>query len=98
MANLIEIDGNSNKDNLMNVIPQLIARKQAKARTAVMNAILRQIEFLPERFVGSYNIELLPEKLRTALADIAQLQGQVYNELNLKAKQLHIPQARTRPS
>ena len=78
----------SNKDNLMNVIPQLIARKQAKARTAVMNAILRQIEFLPERFVGSYNIELLPEKLRTALADIAQLQGQVYNELNLKAKQL----------
>lgn len=78
----------TNKDKLLTIIPTLVARKQQKFRTSVVLALLRQLEFLPERFAG-YLPEQLPADLRSILDGLAALQASPYNrEVTLKAKQL----------
>ena len=78
----------TNKDKLATITPTLVARKQLKSRTTAINSLLRQLEFLPERFVGSYSPEKLPEDLKGLLASLAVLDGVSYKDLSLKAKQL----------
>ena len=77
----------ANKDTLINVVPSLIARKQLKARAALALSLLRQLEFLPERF-KTYAANSMPADLKTALEGISQLMGAEYGELSLKARQL----------
>ena len=77
----------ANKDSLGKVVPSLIARKQLKARAGLVLSLLRQLEFLPERF-KTYTANAMPAELRAALEGVSQLSGSVYGEISLKAKQL----------
>ena len=77
----------ANKDKLPTILPSLVARKKLKARTGVVLSLLRQIEFLPERF-KSFKPEHLSDELRNVLIELSTIQGAAYNELTLKAKQL----------
>ena len=76
-----------NKDSLANVVPSLIARKQLKARASLALSLLRQLEFLPERF-KTYSANTMPAELKSTLQGLSQLAGAEYGELSLKAKQL----------
>jgi hypothetical protein len=77
----------SNKDKLPTILPLLLAHKQLKSRAAVVLSVLRQLEFLPERFVG-FTMSEMPAVLRTTLTDLAGLEGAAYGELSLKVKQM----------
>jgi acetyl-CoA carboxylase/biotin carboxylase 1 len=77
----------SNKDNLMAIVPQLIAHKQVRSRSKCVLALLRAVEFFQETFSG-YSNENVPEALRTALTALADLSNPALGEVSLKAKQL----------
>lgn len=79
----------SNKDNLLAAVPTLVARKQFKRRTAIILAIMRQLEFLPERFTAySITEESLGADLNAAINAIASFKETSYGPIALKAKQL----------
>jgi acetyl-CoA carboxylase/biotin carboxylase 1 len=77
----------ANKEDLVKIVPYLIAHKQIKSRALVILALLRQLEFLPNRF-RTYTADQMPTELKTALAGLADLTGSLYGELSLKSKQL----------
>jgi len=77
----------ANKEDLVKIVPYLIAHKQIKSRALVILALLRQLEFLPNRF-RTYTADQMPSELRAALAGLADLTGTLYGELSLKSKQL----------
>ena len=77
----------ANKDKLLTIVPTLLAHKQQKPRVTLALSMLRQLEFLPERFPG-FSLSSLPEELKKTLAGVSGLQGTVFGELTLKAKQI----------
>lgn len=85
----------NNKENLAVILPQLIAHKQQKQRVQIILNLLRQLEFLPERFAGSFILQLKAlqaspqgEQLVAALNSVSSLKDPVYGALALKAKQI----------
>eukprot|EP01035_Chromulina_nebulosa_P016919 gene16919-22410_t len=83
ISNLIKL----NKDSIEKVVPSLIAHKQLKQRSAVILALLRQLEFLPMKF-RNYKPNLMPSALQDVLTELASLNGLLYREIPLKSKQL----------
>ena len=77
----------TNKDKLLTIVPTLVAHKQLKPRVALALSMLRQLEFLPERFPG-FSMSVLPQELKDVLAGISALEGAIFGELTLKAKQI----------
>lgn len=77
----------ANKDNLMAVLPQLIAHKQLKTRSKAVLVLLRAVEFFQETFPG-YSNENIPSSLREAIVGISEMKNSNLGEVNLKAKQL----------
>ena len=77
----------ANKDNLDVIIPQLIAHKQLKYRTTVLLAVLRQIEALLSKVPTDQYTEVSIQ-LRQSLSALAELSGDIYGEVALKAKQI----------
>lgn len=64
----------TNKDSLAAIIPTLLAKKQIKSRAAVVLSLLRQLEFLPERFPGySLTLETMSQELNSALNGLSNL-------------------------
>eukprot|EP01033_Poteriospumella_lacustris_P003046 gene3046-2231_t len=79
----------ANKDNVATTVPTLIARRQAKKRAENILSILRQLEFLPERFsTYSFTTESFSEELRAAITAISNLKDPLYGPVALKAKQI----------
>ena len=77
----------NNKDDLMSTVPTLLARNQLKPRAKVVVSILRQIEFFPQKF-NNYKISSMTSELKESLIGISDLDGPIYGELSLKAKQI----------
>ena len=77
----------SNKDNLLSIVPTLIAHKQLKLRSKAVLSLLRAVEFFPETF-REYSSESMPQNLKDSLSEVANLKGSVLGEVTLKAKQL----------
>lgn len=87
----------TNKDNLLSAVPTLIARKQSKRRSAIILSLLRQLEFLPERFADfSLNSDSFSTDMKQAVTEISHLQDIAYGPVALKAKQI-LDQADTPP-
>jgi acetyl-CoA carboxylase/biotin carboxylase 1 len=88
-ASVVSALTKSNKDNLAQIIPTLIARNQMKVRANHVLNILRQLEFLPERFPEySPTTESFDEDLRKAVTEISKLKDPLYGPVALKAKQI----------
>lgn len=86
----------ASKDNMQNLIPQLLARKQTKQRIAAVLMVLREIESLPGILFSSDSKVTLSPALSDILTGLSKLDGQVYGEVALKARQL-IETAQTPP-
>ena len=78
------------KDNTASLIPTLIAHKQLKQRVAAALTVLREVEKIPGLFSNtvSQTQEPLPHDLSEVLHGLAKLDGPIYGELSLKARQL----------
>ena len=77
----------ANKDKLLTIVPSLLAHKQIKSRVSLALSMLRQLEFLPGRF-SDFSLNALPQDTKDVLAGISSLQGPIFGELTLKAKQI----------
>ena len=73
-----------NKESLDKVVPSLLARSQSKSRAETVMSLLRQVEYLPERF--NFDPSEMPDVLKEALTGLAASTGN--GEISLKAKQL----------
>jgi acetyl-CoA carboxylase/biotin carboxylase 1 len=76
----------ANKDNLLAIVPQLISHKQLKSRSKAVIALLKEIEVLGE--TSAFEMNKMPEDLKSALQMVSALSGGIYGALALKAKQL----------
>eukprot|EP00934_Nitzschia_sp_Nitz4_P007784 Nitzschia sp. Nitz4//scaffold73_size107353//70390//77204//NITZ4_004327-RA/size107353-processed-gene-0.30-mRNA-1//-1//CDS//3329557497//7774//frame0 len=74
----------ANKKNLEIVIAENQAHMQLPERSALIQAMLRQVETFSDR----YQADQLPEELSKALTDLSKLKGKPYGELALAADDL----------
>jgi acetyl-CoA carboxylase/biotin carboxylase 1 len=79
----------TNKENLVSIIPTLIARKQSKSRSQLMLNLLRQLELLPSKFPSfSFNSATVSKELLNGLTALSDLKDQYNGPLALKSKQI----------
>ena len=79
----------ANKDKIQTIIPALLARKQLKFRASAILSLLRQLEFMPERFKGyALTYDNMSDILKKALVGLSELEGVIYGPIALKARQI----------
>jgi acetyl-CoA carboxylase/biotin carboxylase 1 len=88
----------SSKENPGSLVPVLIARKQLRQRVGAVLTILRELEAVSELFGVNHNTARvpMPAPLGDALDILSHLEGPLYGEMALKARQL-LEEAQTPP-
>jgi hypothetical protein len=75
------------KDDLVSLLPTLIAHKEVKYRIQVLLAVLSQM-YSVEGKLSTDKYDAVKESLSSTLPGLAKLEGEVYGEAQLKASQL----------